>query len=91
MSAPEPWTIHRDPTALPIYEAECVTGETADCCAASGSKHSIGEVGEWMETHLKETGHTRYLRIFSDCAIMQRESAPLEPAKRPHLTAVKDD
>lgn len=83
-----PWTTRQDPTAFPTYEAKCVTGDETDCGAESGPKLRPQDVETWMDGHLRDTGHTRYLRVFSDYAITQREGEPpLEPVRRPHLEA----
>ncbi|WP_443732075.1 DUF7848 domain-containing protein [Streptantibioticus ferralitis] len=71
------WTTVQYPTSR-IYEAECTT-DGLDCTAASGSMRSIGDVGAWTKAHCQETGHTRFLRIFSDHAIVQCEGHPLSP------------
>lgn len=61
--------------ASPTYEAECASGDAVECGAESGPHHGPGPVEEWMRGHAQDTGHRRYLRIYSDYAIMRPPSA----------------
>lgn len=63
-----PFTIRQDPTALPGYEAECVSGEESDCGAKSGEWGTPAPVENWVMAHTRDTGHTRYRRWFVDYA-----------------------
>lgn len=67
------FAIERDETSEALYEAECVSGEANGCGAESGPQHGPGPVGEWMRQHARETGHRRYLRIFSDYVVMRSQ------------------
>ncbi|SCK50766.1 hypothetical protein [Streptomyces sp. WMMB 322] len=66
-----PFTIEQDETSEPVYEAECVSGEATECRAESGPQHDPEPVEEWMRKHTQGTGHRRYLRAFSDYAVMR--------------------
>jgi hypothetical protein len=66
-----PYSIVQDATAEPEYEARCVSGDEADCGAASGPCDGPAEVEEWQRTHTQETRHTRYRRSFMDYAVME--------------------
>ncbi len=65
-----PWTITRDPLALPVYRADCVTGEEKDCGEMIRSG-GLEWVEEWMRRHTQETGHTRYCRTLADYVTME--------------------
>lgn len=69
-----PYAIVQDPCAEPEYEAVCVSGDEADCGAASGARHDPAEVEEWQRLHTQETRHTRYRRTFADYAVLERQS-----------------
>ncbi|MFD5160415.1 hypothetical protein ACFWMJ_20460 [Streptomyces hawaiiensis] len=69
-----PYTIVQDPSALPEYEARCVSGEEADCGAGSGPCRAPGEVEEWQRRHTQETRHLRYRRSFADYAVLERRA-----------------
>ncbi|MCB5910824.1 DUF7848 domain-containing protein [Streptomyces pinistramenti] len=77
-----PFTIEQDETATPTYEAECISGDVIECGEDSGPHHDPEPVEEWMRKHTQDTGHARYLRIFSDCAVIQ------PPAERGELLRV---
>jgi hypothetical protein len=62
------YTIARDESAAPTYEAVCVTGDDADCGESSGERTSPEEVEKWLMGHLRETGHERCRRTFADYA-----------------------
>ncbi|GAA0636395.1 hypothetical protein GCM10009535_10810 [Streptomyces thermocarboxydovorans] len=66
-----PYTIVQDPSAEPEYEARCVSGDEADCGAASGPCRSPAGVEEWQRRHTQETRHTRYRRSFADYAVLE--------------------
>ncbi|MFI8170187.1 hypothetical protein ACIGAN_28080 [Streptomyces sp. NPDC085931] len=68
-----PYTIVQDPSALPEYQAYCVSGEDADCGASSGPCAAPGEVEEWQRRHTQETRHLRYRRSFADYAVLERQ------------------
>ncbi|MGW0496767.1 DUF7848 domain-containing protein [Streptomyces sp. NPDC003007] len=68
-----PYTIVQDPSALPEYEARCVSGEDADCGAGSGLRSAPAEVEEWQRRHTQETLHLRYRRCFADYAVLERQ------------------
>ncbi|GAB2721291.1 hypothetical protein [Streptomyces bullii] len=68
-----PYTIVQDPSAEPEYEARCVSGEEADCGAASGPCPGPEEVEEWQRRHTQDTRHTRYRRSFADYAVLERQ------------------
>ncbi|MFH9015971.1 hypothetical protein ACH4C6_31915 [Streptomyces sp. NPDC017943] len=68
-----PYTIVQDPSALPEYEARCVSGEEADCGAGSGVRSAPAEVEEWQRRHTQETRHLRYRRCFADYAVLERQ------------------
>ncbi|WP_440581748.1 DUF7848 domain-containing protein [Streptomyces djakartensis] len=68
-----PYTIVQDPSALPEYEARCVSGEEADCGAGSGVRSAPAEVEEWQRRHTQETRHLRYRRCFADYAVLERK------------------
>lgn len=76
-----PFLIERDQTAEATYEAECVAGEVLECGAESGPHHGPEPVDEWMRKHTQDTGHRRYLRLFSDYAVMQPPKEPGEPLR----------
>ncbi|MBD0423871.1 hypothetical protein H0H10_32725 [Streptomyces sp. TRM S81-3] len=69
-----PFTIVQDPSALPEYEARCVSGDESDCGAASGPFPSPEQVEEWQRRHTQETRHTRYRRCFTDYAVLECRS-----------------
>ncbi|MFJ8593243.1 hypothetical protein [Streptomyces sp. NPDC093598] len=68
-----PYTIVQDASALPEYEAYCVSGKEEDCGAGSGRCQAPGEVEEWQRRHTQETGHLRYRRSFADYAVLERQ------------------
>ncbi|MEU3849547.1 hypothetical protein [Streptomyces sp. NPDC029554] len=68
-----PYTIVQDASALPEYQAYCVSGEEADCGASSGPCRAPGEVEEWQRRHTQETRHLRYRRSFADYAVLERQ------------------
>ncbi|MER7841306.1 hypothetical protein ABTY98_36855 [Streptomyces sp. NPDC096040] len=70
-----PYLIAQDDTAEPEYEAYCVSGEEADCGAASGPCGSPEAVEEWQRRHTQETRHLRYRRSFSDYAVLEPQAA----------------
>jgi hypothetical protein len=76
-----PYTFAQDETAQPTYEAECVTGEVGDCAGESGPHRAPGAVEAWMRAHTQTTGHRRYLRIFSDYAVLQPPEDDHESAR----------
>ncbi|MFH8980334.1 DUF7848 domain-containing protein [Streptomyces varsoviensis] len=65
-----PWKIELDPLALPVYRADCVTGEETDCgeMIRSGGPEWIEE---WMRRHTQETGHTRYCRTVTEYVTLE--------------------
>ncbi|MGW0865364.1 DUF7848 domain-containing protein [Streptomyces sp. NPDC002611] len=67
-----PYTIVQDDSALPEYQAYCVSGEETDCGASSGPCSAPGEVEEWQRRHTQETRHLRYRRSFADYAVLER-------------------
>jgi hypothetical protein len=71
-----PYTIVQDASALPEYEAYCVSGEERDCGAGSGRCQGPGEVEEWQRRHTQETRHLRYRRSFADYAVLRQVTAP---------------
>ncbi|MEU1574438.1 hypothetical protein ABZ519_25430 [Streptomyces collinus] len=71
-----PYTIVQDASALPEYEAYCVSGEDRDCGAGSGRCQGPGEVEEWQRRHTQVTRHLRYRRSFADYAVLQQVTAP---------------
>ncbi|MFD5948912.1 hypothetical protein ACFWAZ_21990 [Streptomyces collinus] len=71
-----PYTIVQDASALPEYEAYCVSGEERDCGAGSGRCQGPGEVEEWQRRHTQETRHLRYRRSFADYAVLQQVTTP---------------
>ncbi|WP_367132472.1 MULTISPECIES: DUF7848 domain-containing protein [Streptomyces] len=64
------WTTLQDATASPEYAARCVTGDDSDCGATSGWSNARGSVQSWMETHVQQTGHLRFQRLFADYAVV---------------------
>lgn len=48
------------------YGATCVVGTEKDCGAESGIKDEAEDVELWMDEHLKQTGHRRFRRYFSE-------------------------
>ena len=64
------YKVEADLTALPEYEAVCVTGDDADCGARSVRCADLDAVGAWVLSHAKETGHTRYQRALRDYAVV---------------------
>ncbi|MFD4522722.1 hypothetical protein ACFWP7_02030 [Streptomyces sp. NPDC058470] len=66
-----PYSIVQDATAEPEYEARCVSGDEADCGAASGPCRGPAEVEEWQRRHTQQTRHSRYRRNFADYAVME--------------------
>ncbi|MFE5036439.1 hypothetical protein [Streptomyces sp. NPDC056683] len=66
-----PYLITQDLTAEPEYEAFCVSGEEADCGAASGPCGSPEAVEEWQRGHTRDTRHQRYRRSFTDYAVLE--------------------
>lgn len=66
-----PFVIAQDPSALPEYEARCVSGDEADCGASSGPCPGPEEVEEWQRRHTQETRHLRYRRLFADYAVLE--------------------
>jgi hypothetical protein len=72
-----PYTVEQDGTAEATYEAECVSGDVIECGAESGPHHDPQPVEEWMRRHTQDAGHRRFLRIFSDYAVLR---PPAEPA-----------
>ncbi|MEN3585949.1 hypothetical protein AAH978_17560 [Streptomyces sp. ZYX-F-203] len=71
-----PYTIVRDPSAEPEYQASCVSADGTGCGAASGPRPSPDEVEEWQHRHTRETLHTRYRRSFADYAVLDRRPEP---------------
>ncbi|MFE7896633.1 hypothetical protein ACFU3E_03645 [Streptomyces sp. NPDC057424] len=68
-----PYTIVQDASALPEYEARCVSGDDADCGAGSGLRSAPAEVEEWQRRHTQKTRHLRYRRCFADYAVLERQ------------------
>ncbi|SDN10274.1 hypothetical protein SAMN04487981_103574 [Streptomyces sp. cf386] len=68
-----PYSIVQDASVLPEYEASCVSGDEADCGAASGPCGHPTEVEGWRRRHTQETRHTRYRRSFLDYAVLERQ------------------
>jgi hypothetical protein len=77
-----PYVIVQDPCAAPEYEAVCVSGDEADCGAASGTRHDPADVEEWQRLHTQETRHFRYRRCFADYAVLER-AEPASPSALP--------
>ncbi|WP_371669835.1 hypothetical protein [Streptomyces sp. NBC_00289] len=67
-----PYSIVQDASAQPEYEARCVSGDEADCGAASGPCQDPADVEEWQRRHTQETRHLRYRRSFADYAVLER-------------------
>jgi hypothetical protein len=67
-----PYSIVQDASALPEYQAYCVSGDDADCGATSGPCQAPGEVEEWQRRHTQETRHLRYRRSFADYAVLEK-------------------
>ncbi|MFG2555323.1 hypothetical protein [Streptomyces sp. NPDC048581] len=76
-----PYSLVQDASALPEYEASCVSGDEADCGAASGPCGHPADVEEWQRRHTQETRHTRYRRSFMDYAVLERK--PVTPDREP--------
>ncbi|MER7817413.1 hypothetical protein [Streptomyces sp. NPDC096153] len=51
-----------DETALPSYQAVCVSGEEADCGADSTDQPDEEALTRWMAEHTRDTGHDRFKR-----------------------------
>ncbi|MFF7795286.1 hypothetical protein [Streptomyces sp. NPDC007991] len=68
-----PYSIVQDASALPEYQAYCVSGEEEDCGASSGPRQAPAEVEEWQRRHTQETRHLRYRRSFADYAVLERQ------------------
>jgi hypothetical protein len=66
-----PYSIVQDRSAEPEYEACCVSGDEADCGAASGRHPDPSKVEEWQRQHTQETRHTRYRRCFADYSVLE--------------------
>ncbi|WP_342456401.1 hypothetical protein [Streptomyces coeruleorubidus] len=67
-----PYSIVQDASALPEYQAYCVSGDDADCGATSGPCQAPGEVEEWQRRHTQQTRHLRYRRSFADYAVLEK-------------------
>ncbi|MEU0389231.1 DUF7848 domain-containing protein [Streptomyces chartreusis] len=63
--------ITADETAMPEYEAVCVTGDDKDCGAASGPLEGADELARWMAEHTRDTGHSRYRRAYCEYALVE--------------------
>ncbi|MEU7044226.1 hypothetical protein AB0A77_24655 [Streptomyces varsoviensis] len=50
----------------PVFSAQCVPGDGAECGAASAELGSPDAVRAWLRRHADETGHRRYRRIRSE-------------------------
>ncbi|MEU0246041.1 hypothetical protein ABZ192_17180 [Streptomyces sp. NPDC006235] len=68
-----PYSIVQDASAVPEYQAYCVSGEEEDCGASSGPRPTPAEVEEWQRRHTQETRHLRYRRSFADYAVLERQ------------------
>ncbi|OUC98613.1 hypothetical protein [Streptomyces swartbergensis] len=68
-----PYSIVQDASAVPEYQAYCVSGEEEDCGASSGPHQTPAEVEEWQRRHTQETRHLRYRRSFADYAVLERQ------------------
>lgn len=66
-----PYRIAPDPLSEPEYEAVCVSGDEADCGAASGTRTAPEPVAAWQFVHTGETGHTRFRRSFHEYAVTE--------------------
>ncbi|MFB7651923.1 MULTISPECIES: hypothetical protein [unclassified Streptomyces] len=66
-----PFAIVQDSSALPEYQAYCVSGDDTDCGATSGPCPAPTDVEEWQRTHTQQTRHTRYRRCFADYAVLE--------------------
>jgi hypothetical protein len=66
-----PYRIAPDPLSEPEYEAVCVSGDKADCGAASGTGGTPMGVAAWQFTHTGETGHTRFRRSFHEYTVTE--------------------
>ncbi|MGC9536319.1 hypothetical protein [Streptomyces sp. UG1] len=73
-----PYSIVQDATAMPEYEARCVSGDEEECGAESGLRLDPTEVEEWQRRHTQETRHLRYRRSFGDYAVLE----PTQPGVR---------
>jgi hypothetical protein len=61
-----------DPLGEVTYSAVCVSGEEADCAAASGDMYDQDAANKWMAEHTRDTGHNRFQRTCRDYAIVTR-------------------
>lgn len=60
-----------DPAGEPTWAAVCVSGEDADCGAASAELGSEQAANDWMTRHAAETGHQRFKRVYTDYAVVR--------------------
>ncbi|MFE5026329.1 hypothetical protein ACFRAO_24185 [Streptomyces sp. NPDC056656] len=79
-----PCRISEDRSSMPTYGAVCVSGDDADCGAASGQHVDTKPVDQWMAKHTATTGHDRYQQVFLSYATVALKDGPsLESVKRP--------
>ncbi|WP_329101592.1 DUF7848 domain-containing protein [Streptomyces sp. NBC_01439] len=65
------YEIRTDPIGEVTFEAECVSGDEANCGAASGDMAEIIDVDRWIAEHVQDTGHSRYRRTAADYALVE--------------------
>ncbi|WP_079053793.1 hypothetical protein [Streptomyces graminilatus] len=65
------YTTRRDPGGALTWAAVCVTGESADCGAASPENADEETANRWMVEHTAQTRHQRFQRTFNDFAIVE--------------------
>jgi hypothetical protein len=68
---PQPSGITTDESAMPEYEAVCVSGDETDCGEGSGPLEDADELARWMAEHTRDTGHQRYRRAYCEYALVE--------------------
>ncbi|MET7716028.1 hypothetical protein [Streptomyces sp. NPDC005407] len=65
------YKVREDATAERTREAVCVVGEDSDCGISSGELVDEEKVTRWMAEHRRDTGHSRFKRLFTDYATVE--------------------
>lgn len=68
------YRVSADETAMPAYQAVCVTGEDTDCGADSQDQPDEAALTRWMAEHTRDTGHGRFRRAHWDYATVETGS-----------------
>ncbi|MFJ1594104.1 hypothetical protein ACIOD0_28230 [Kitasatospora albolonga] len=65
------YTMTPDPMGETTFAAACVSGDDADCGAASGEQVEQTDVDRWIAERVRDTGHGRYRRTMADYVLAE--------------------